>query len=75
MQFGWVGYPQLEEFTTRDGGKHWQRLDLSMLPQSGGQLSFANKDVGWALVVSTALTSQLYRTTDGEKRGPHWRSA
>lgn len=67
MQFGWVGYPRLEEFTTRDGGKHWQRLDLSMLPKGVGQLEFANKDVGWALVVSTALTSQLYRTTDGGK--------
>lgn len=67
MQFGWVGYPQLEEFTTRDGGKHWQRLDLSMLPKGVGQLEFANKDVGWALIGSTALTSQLYRTTDGGK--------
>ncbi len=67
MQFGWVGYPQLEEFTTRDGGKHWQRLDLSMLPKDVGQLQFANKDVGWALIGSTALTSRLYRTVDGGK--------
>ena len=26
MQFGWVGVPYLEMFTTSDGGKHWQRL-------------------------------------------------
>jgi photosystem II stability/assembly factor-like uncharacterized protein len=67
MQFGWVGYPRLEEFTTRDGGKHWQRLDLSMLPKGVGPLEFANKDVGWALIGSDALTSQLYRTIDGGK--------
>jgi energy-coupling factor transporter ATP-binding protein EcfA2 len=45
MQFGWVGVPYLEMFTTSDGGKHWQRLELRSLPKNVEQLQFISSDV------------------------------
>jgi photosystem II stability/assembly factor-like uncharacterized protein len=45
MQFGWVGEPYLEMFTTGDGGKHWQRLELRSLPKNVEQLQFISSDV------------------------------
>ena len=68
MQFGWEGIPSLKMFTTSDGGKHWQPLDLHALPAGARQLQFANKSIGWALVTSSdGSASQIYRTTDGGK--------
>jgi hypothetical protein len=45
MQFSWVGVPYLEMFTTGDGGKHWQRLELRSLPKNVEQLQFISSDV------------------------------
>jgi photosystem II stability/assembly factor-like uncharacterized protein len=68
MQFGWVGVPSLEMFTTSDGGKHWQRLAIHPLPKGVEQIEFISSRVGWSLVKSNdELSSQVYRTTDGAK--------
>jgi len=68
MQFGWVGVPYLEMFTTSDGEKRQQRLALHALPKGVEQIEFISSRVGWGLIKSNdELSSQLYRTTDGAK--------
>lgn len=68
MQFGWVGWPSLEMSTTRDGGEHWEVLELDTLPQGVEQIQLVNSRVGWGLMRSKdVFSTQVCQTIDGGK--------
>jgi photosystem II stability/assembly factor-like uncharacterized protein len=68
MQYGWVGRPSLEMLITRDGGEHWEVLELDALPQGIEQIQFVNSRVGWGLMKNEEVFSTLIcQTTDGGK--------
>jgi photosystem II stability/assembly factor-like uncharacterized protein len=68
MQFGWVGWPSLEMSTSRNGGEHWEVLELDTLPQGVEQIQFVNSRVGWGLMRSKdVFSTQVCQTIDGGK--------
>lgn len=68
MKYGWVGRPSLEMLITRDGGEHWEVLELDALPQGIEQIQFVNSRVGWGLMKNEEVFSTLIcQTTDGGK--------
>lgn len=73
---GWVGGSKAALYQTADAGKTWQKVKLTVPPDSSvSSVSFVTPSVGWILVTQygnvfddiNSLTSRILSTSDGGK--------